>query len=200
MGFHSEVPLVTLLDLVHLRITLTVLVLGGARCRNQRGIDHRAGLEQQTLRAKLVVDDLQDAWAQIMFFQQVAWTWGFAKAHKAHPVRNSVGAAQAHELPVDRHLKQSFFSTRSDSPNHCCKQWMRSIICRSNGGRPVLAKGACPAISVTSSTYGITNDISSSSTSLRVRRVLNFRPRSCCFMPLLFAKRASQTIGVCEEF
>ena len=72
-------------------------------------------------------------------------------------------------------------AARSDSPNHCCKQWMRSIISRSKGGRPVLATGAHTAINATSSAHGITCPISSGSTSLQVRRVLRFRPR-----PLLF--------------
>ena len=41
--------LVAFLDLVHLEVTFASLVLGRDRCRDQRGVHHRAGLEQQAL-------------------------------------------------------------------------------------------------------------------------------------------------------
>ena len=46
---HTEVPLIGLLDPVHLRVTFAGLALGRTGCRNQRGVHHRAGLEQQAL-------------------------------------------------------------------------------------------------------------------------------------------------------
>lgn len=42
MHFHAEVPLVTFLALMHLRITLAVLVLGRGRSCDQGRIDDRA--------------------------------------------------------------------------------------------------------------------------------------------------------------
>ena len=50
MGFHAEVPLVALLNLVHLGVALTGLVLGRARCSNQGGIHHGARLGQRRVR------------------------------------------------------------------------------------------------------------------------------------------------------
>ena len=45
VGLHAEVPLVALLNLVHLGVAFTALVLGRARCSNQGGIHHGARLE-----------------------------------------------------------------------------------------------------------------------------------------------------------
>ncbi len=42
---HPEVPLVALLDQVHLGVTFPLAVLGRTGCGNQGGIYHRAGLE-----------------------------------------------------------------------------------------------------------------------------------------------------------
>ncbi len=72
MRFHAVVPLVSLLGLVHLRVTGTSAVLGGCRHSNQRGIHHRTLLEQQTLGAQRGVDGGQDLDAQVVGLQQVA--------------------------------------------------------------------------------------------------------------------------------
>ena len=47
-------------DQVHLGVTLASLVLGRARCRDQSGVHHCGGLEQQAAGGKLGVDHLQD--------------------------------------------------------------------------------------------------------------------------------------------
>ena len=52
-------------------------------------------------------------------------------------------------------------------------------------GLYILATGVCAAINTTSSAHGITSATSSSSTSLRVRHVLSFRPISCCLFMLM---------------
>ena len=72
MRFHSEVPLVALLDLVHLGIALVRAVLGRARCSNQGGIDYSAALEQQAVGSELGVDDLQDLGARLVLFEQMS--------------------------------------------------------------------------------------------------------------------------------
>ena len=91
---------------MHLRVALTTVVLGRAGCRNQGGIDHAATLEHQAVRAEFVVDDLQDTWAQVIRFEQVA------KVQDADPIRDSVIAAQAHKITVVHHLKQGFFGSK----------------------------------------------------------------------------------------
>ena len=62
MGFHAEVPLIALLNLVHLGVTLTGLVFGPAGRSNQRGLYHGASLEKQAVSGQLGVDDLQKSW------------------------------------------------------------------------------------------------------------------------------------------
>ena len=47
--FHAEVPSVTFLDLMHLRITPAFPVLGRGRHSHQGGIDDRAFLENHSL-------------------------------------------------------------------------------------------------------------------------------------------------------
>ena len=48
-SFIPEVPPLALARLLHLRVTFPGRVLGRGRCRNDRGIHNRAGLEQQLL-------------------------------------------------------------------------------------------------------------------------------------------------------
>lgn len=102
MGFHSEVPLVALLDLVHLGVALAGNVLGGAGCCNQGGVHHGAGLEQQAVGGQLGVDDLQNLWAQLVLFEQVL------EPQDADSVRDALGAADTHEFTIKASLEQSF--------------------------------------------------------------------------------------------
>ena len=97
-------------DLVHLGVALTSAVLSGARCSNQGGVHHRTGLEQQALGGQLGVDDLQDLGAQLVRFEQMA------KAQDADPVRNALGAADAHEVTVKAGLEQSLFGSQVRQP------------------------------------------------------------------------------------
>ena len=101
--FHSEVPLVALLHLVHLRVTLASGVLGRAGCRNQGGVDSCAALEQQALGGQRAVDSSQYLNAELVLFEQVA------KAQNAHAIRNALGAGEAREVAVQRRLEQSLF-------------------------------------------------------------------------------------------
>ena len=102
---YSKVPLVAFLDRVHLGVTLTGAVLGRARCRDQRGVHHRAAFEQQALGGQLGVDRLQYLRAQLMRFEQVA------KSQDADPVGDTLGAADAHKVTVEAGLEQSFFGS-----------------------------------------------------------------------------------------
>ena len=69
---HSEVPLVTFLGLVHLRITALILVLGRGRCGNQRGVDNRAARKPHSIDHKQFADLGKECSTQIMGLEQVA--------------------------------------------------------------------------------------------------------------------------------
>ena len=60
----------------------------------QCGIDHRADLKHETLSGEFVVDELQDVRAQAVIFKQMFET------HSTHPVWDSLGTAQAHEVTM----------------------------------------------------------------------------------------------------
>ena len=165
IGLHSKVPLIALLGLVHFGITLSVSVsvfvsvFGGGGSGNEGGVDYSATLEHEALHAELVIDDLQDA----------------------HPIGDPARAGQATKIVVDRHLEQSFFGCKVRQPEPLLQAMDTQHHLQIGSGRQVLAAGSYAAINATSSAHGIACLISSISTSLRVRRVLRFRPG-----PLLF--------------
>lgn len=97
VGIHPEEPLVALLALVHLRGALPVLVLGRTQCSDQRGIDHRAGVEQQA------VDQREDLIGQFVALQQVA------ESKDRALVGQPAVSAQAGELAQRRHVVQGLF-------------------------------------------------------------------------------------------
>ena len=100
---HPKMPLVAFLDLVHFRVK-PPNAFGGAGCRNQSGVHHCTGLEQQALGGQLGIDYLQDLWAQLVLLEQVA------KSQGADPVGNALGATDAHKVTVEVGLEQSLFS------------------------------------------------------------------------------------------
>lgn len=104
---HPVVPLVAFLGLVHLRVACARAVLGGARCRNQRGIHHGALLEQQALGTERGVDGSQDLQAQVIGFEQVA------EAKNGALIGQMVFPyVQAGELTKHRCVVQSLFHCR----------------------------------------------------------------------------------------
>ena len=107
MRLHAEVPLVALLGLVHLRIALPVLVLGGAGCGNQSGIDDGAALEHQAARHQAGVDGAQDLRSQRVLLQQMA------KAQDGALVGQAGDAGiKPSELAVQRDVVQGLFHRR----------------------------------------------------------------------------------------
>ena len=70
--FHPEIPLVAFLGLVHFRVALLFLVLGGGRRGDQRGVHQGAFAQQQALRGEVGVDGGEEALAQIVGLQQAA--------------------------------------------------------------------------------------------------------------------------------
>lgn len=71
MRFHTEVPLVAFLGLVHLEVSLAFGILGRARCSHDGGVDHRAGLEHQALLSQRGVDSGQRFRRELLLLQQV---------------------------------------------------------------------------------------------------------------------------------
>ncbi len=69
--FHAEIPLVAFLGLVHFRVALLFLVLGGGWRGDERGIHQRAFPQQQAARGEVGVDGGEKALAQVVRFQQV---------------------------------------------------------------------------------------------------------------------------------
>ena len=72
MDFHSEIPLVALLGLVHLWIALPLFVLGGAGYCNQSGILDCALAHRHPTFAEVGFDGFKDLLAQIVLLHQVA--------------------------------------------------------------------------------------------------------------------------------
>jgi hypothetical protein len=88
---------------MHLRVTLTGLVLGRAGRRNDAGIDHRACLEQQALLGQGGVDGSQDLSGNLVSFQQMS------KAQDGCLVGQPRCSFQTHKAPIQRALMQFLF-------------------------------------------------------------------------------------------
>ena len=71
VSLHTEVPLVALLGLVHLWVTLTRAVLGGARSCDQSGINDRACFEQQAPLDQIGVHGGKNLRGEVVGFKQV---------------------------------------------------------------------------------------------------------------------------------
>ncbi len=97
---HPEVPLVPLLRLVHLRVVLAGLVLRRTGRGDQRGIHHRARLQQQALALQQVIDRGRDLIGQLVLLQQVP------KAQDRRLVRQAPAQRQSREFSNQRHLVQ----------------------------------------------------------------------------------------------
>src|SRR5690606_16925727 len=69
---HSEAPLIALLGLMHFRITLAGLVLGGTRCRNDGGIDNAAFTQHQAVFLKMLIHFFEQYLAKAMLLQKMA--------------------------------------------------------------------------------------------------------------------------------
>ena len=69
MGFHAEVPLIPFLGLVHLRITLTGFILGGAWRFDNRCVQQGSFFYQNTRIAQPGANLVEDFACQAMSFQ-----------------------------------------------------------------------------------------------------------------------------------
>ena len=107
MCLHAEEPLLTLAALFHLRVAFTIGVLGRARRRDQRGIDHRATAQHQALGTQQQVDRRQDALGKLVLLQNMA------ESQDRALVRQSViPTAQASKVTEQQHVVQRFFHRR----------------------------------------------------------------------------------------
>lgn len=103
LAFHRKVPLISLLGLVHLRVTFPILVLGRTGSGIQGSVHHPAFARHQAFVGQSGVDGGQDLFGQIMFFQEVS------KPQDADPVMDALHTAQIHKLPVQSRLEQCLF-------------------------------------------------------------------------------------------
>ena len=71
VGLHSEVPLVALLRLMHLRVTGTSRVLCRGRCRDDRGVHDGPSPHDPALLVEDVVLRLKQPLAQLVLLQQM---------------------------------------------------------------------------------------------------------------------------------
>ena len=69
VDFNSEVPLVTFLGLQHPRLSLPIIVLGAAGCRDQGGFNDRALLHEHTIGLEIGFHRHKDLFAQVVLFQ-----------------------------------------------------------------------------------------------------------------------------------
>ncbi|MNN44734.1 hypothetical protein D3C76_867160 [compost metagenome] len=71
MSLHAEIPLIAFLGLMHLGVTLSTLVFGGAGGFDDGGIDQCALLHHDTRITEPLVDGLEELACQLVLFQQM---------------------------------------------------------------------------------------------------------------------------------
>ena len=71
VDFHTEIPLVALLCLVHRWVPLTSFVFGGTGSRDQGGINDHALLNGHTPLLEMSLDDIKNFLAQVALLEQV---------------------------------------------------------------------------------------------------------------------------------
>jgi hypothetical protein len=104
VGLHPKVPLVALLGLVHLWVTRTRAVLGGARSCDQSGINDRACFEQQATLDQLGVNSSEHLKSQVVGFKQVTESENGALIRQARSACVKLG-----KLTKQSHIVQGLF-------------------------------------------------------------------------------------------
>ncbi len=104
---HAEVPLVTLLGLVHIGVSLARAVLSGAGRGNQVGIDHGTNFTHQTLGRQGGVDGGPQLDAQVFLFEQVAESQDGRLVGQSHAAR-----VEFDKLAIQRDVMQGIFHIR----------------------------------------------------------------------------------------
>lgn len=88
-------------------LTLTLADLGRVGCRNQGGIDHRSGLEQQASLGQRGVDGGQQLDARVVLLEQMAKSQN--RGFIGQPTQTRI---QSSKLAIQRHVVQGFFHRR----------------------------------------------------------------------------------------
>ena len=114
---HAKVPLVALLGLVHLRVALAFVVLGGAGRCNQGGIHHRACLEHQPAINQFGIDSRQYLRAQVVLLEHVSKAQDGAFIRQSGDARIELG-----KLAVQRDVMQCLFHGRVGMPKELLQQ------------------------------------------------------------------------------
>ena len=72
VGLHAKIPLIALLGLVHIRIALFLLVLGGTRRVDDAGIDYGAPVHLQAVLLEVLITQVKQLIAPIMALHEMA--------------------------------------------------------------------------------------------------------------------------------
>ncbi len=72
VGLHPEVPLIALAGLVHVRVALLLFVLGRTRRIDDTGVNDGAPGYLQPVFLKVLIDQVEQVVAQVMFLHQMA--------------------------------------------------------------------------------------------------------------------------------
>ena len=130
VDLHAEVPLVTLLGLMHLGVALLVPVLRRGGRMDDRGVDHRAALEEQPARLERVVDGVHHLPGQRMLLEQVAELED--RRLVGHRVVGEVQTGKAaHRLDLvecifHRRIRQRVPLLHEVDPQHCRQRHRRT--------------------------------------------------------------------------
>ncbi len=131
VGLHSEVPLVALLGLVHLRIARAVGVLRRTRRGDDRRIDHGAPRSSKPLRVRSALTASRIFGARSCFssrcrkFSSVVSSGIALVMRKRANWRSGVISYSASSI------------AGSEKPNQFCIRWMRSMVASGYGRRPL---------------------------------------------------------------
>lgn len=106
VNLHPEVSLLAFPSLVHLRVTLSFLVLDRTGRINDAGIDNRGIKEHQHLLVQVAIDLLEDLIAQLVALQKVA------QVQDDGLVRQRIRQLQAREQSHGLDLIQGIFHSR----------------------------------------------------------------------------------------
>ena len=114
---HPKVPLVGLLGLMHFRVALACVVLGRTGRRNQSGVHHGAGLENQPAGNQFGIDRSQDLNTQVILLKHVPKAQDGAFIRQSDDARIELG-----KLAVQRDVVQGLFNRRGRAPEELLQQ------------------------------------------------------------------------------
>ena len=125
--FHAEVPLVTLLGLVHLRVTALVLALHRRGCGNQRSIHNRTAQELHTVDQQQLPYLGKQRRAQLVRFQQVPKIEQGRRI--GHPLPPKIDPAELPEHGIKPSMRARSFALRVACPCLSNPVTAASVIC-----------------------------------------------------------------------